>query len=72
MTGSIAGSPTCSWSPYDIPIGCIGGYYPECNVLMPIWHYAIGSKTPAAKTIPVTLHADDDRVLAPQLEYATG
>ena len=26
----------------------------------------------SAKTIPVTLHADDDRVLAPQLEYATG
>ena len=57
---------------YDIPIGCIGGYYPECNVLMPIWHYAIGSKTPAAKTIPVTVQADGDRVLAPQLEYATG
>ncbi|GJE47797.1 Protein YdeP [Methylobacterium tardum] len=57
---------------YDIPIGCIGGYYPECNVLMPIWHYAIGSKTPAAKTIPVTVHADSDKVLAPELEYATG
>jgi len=57
---------------YDIPVGCIGGYYPECNVLMPIWHYAIGSKTPAAKSIPVTVHADGDAVLAPQLEYATG
>ncbi|MFB0489075.1 molybdopterin-dependent oxidoreductase alpha subunit [Methylobacterium sp. OAE515] len=57
---------------YNIPIGCIGGYYPECNVLMPIWHYAIGSKTPAAKTIPVTVHADSDKVLAPELEYATG
>lgn len=57
---------------YDIPIGCIGGYYPECNVLMPIWHYATGSKTPAAKMIPVTIHAESDRVLAPQLEYAAG
>ncbi|MBE7243484.1 MAG: FdhF/YdeP family oxidoreductase [Actinomycetospora chiangmaiensis] len=57
---------------YNVPIGCIGGYYPECNVLMPIWHYAIGSKTPAAKTVPVTVHADDDRVLAPKLEYAEG
>ncbi len=57
---------------YNVPIGCIGGYYPECNVLMPIWHYAIGSKTPAAKTVPVTIHADDDRVLAPDLEYAEG
>jgi hypothetical protein len=57
---------------YDIPIGCIGGYYPECNVLMPIWHYAIGSKVPAAKTIPVTVHADSDTVLEPQLEDAAG
>ena len=57
---------------YDIPIGCIGGYYPECNTLIPIWHYAIGSKTPAAKSIPVTVHSEDDRVLEPQLEYAGG
>jgi molybdopterin-dependent oxidoreductase alpha subunit len=57
---------------YDIPIGCIGGYYPECNVLMPIWHYAIGSKTPAAKGIPVTIRSDGDRVIAPLLEYAEG
>ncbi len=57
---------------YDLPIGCIGGYYPECNVLLPIWHYAVGSMTPAAKAIPVTVHADSDVVLAPQLEYAEG
>jgi molybdopterin-dependent oxidoreductase alpha subunit len=57
---------------YNIPIGCIGGYYPECNVLLPIWHYAAGSKTPAAKTIPVTVHVEDDRVLEPQMEYAEG
>ena len=57
---------------YNIPIGCIGGYYPECNVLLPIWHYAVGSKTPAAKTIPVTVHVDDPRVLEPQLEYVGG
>jgi molybdopterin-dependent oxidoreductase alpha subunit len=41
--------------PYDIPVGCIGTYYPEANSLMPIWHYAEGSKTPAAKSIPVIL-----------------
>ncbi|WP_120010468.1 FdhF/YdeP family oxidoreductase [Teichococcus vastitatis] len=57
---------------YNIPIGCVGGYYPECNVLLPIWHYAAGSKTPAAKTIPVTVHVEDGRVLEPQLEYAEG
>jgi molybdopterin-dependent oxidoreductase alpha subunit len=55
---------------YDIPVGCIGGYYPECNVLMPIWHYAVGSKTPAAKGIPVSVHAEGPEVLEPQLEYS--
>jgi anaerobic selenocysteine-containing dehydrogenase len=38
---------------YNIPEGCIGAYYPEANALLPIWHYAEGSKTPAAKAIPV-------------------
>ena len=57
---------------YDIPIGCIGGYYPECNVLMPVWRYAVGSKTPAAKAIPVTIHSDGDEVVEPQMEYAEG
>jgi len=48
------------------------GYYPECNVLMPVWHHAVGSKTPAAKSVPVSVHSDGDAVLAPQMEYATG
>ena len=43
-------------TPYDIPAGSIGAYYPEANVLMPIWHYAEGSKVPAAKSIPVRVH----------------
>ncbi|ETR79264.1 CbbBc protein [Afipia sp. P52-10] len=43
--------------PYDIPQHCIAGYYPECNVLVPLWHYAKGSKVPAAKSIPVRLIA---------------
>jgi len=42
---------------YDIPEGCIAGYYPECNPLLPLWHYAEGSKTPAAKSIPVRVEA---------------
>jgi molybdopterin-dependent oxidoreductase alpha subunit len=42
-------------TPYDIPTGCIGTYYPEANTLLPVWHYAEGSKTPAAKSIPVTV-----------------
>lgn len=40
---------------YDIPAGCIGGYYPECNPLLPLWHHAKESKVPAAKSIPVRM-----------------
>jgi len=40
---------------YDVPAGCIGGYYPECNALLPLWHYAKESKVPAAKSIPVKI-----------------
>lgn len=38
---------------YDIPEGCCAGYYPECNVLIPLWHHAEAAKVPAAKAIPV-------------------
>jgi molybdopterin-dependent oxidoreductase alpha subunit len=38
---------------YDIPSGCVGAYYPEANVLMSLGLYAEGSKTPAAKSVPV-------------------
>ena len=41
--------------PYDIPQGCIAGYYPECNPLLPLWHYAKESKVPGAKSIPVLI-----------------
>ncbi|KAB1073975.1 FdhF/YdeP family oxidoreductase [Methylobacterium planeticum] len=43
---------------YDVPVGCVGGYYPECNPLIPLWHHAERSKVPAAKSVPV-------RILAP-------
>ena len=55
---------------YDIPIGCIAGYYPECNVLLPISHYAKGSKTPAAKSIPVTVHGEAGGVRYPAMDDA--
>ncbi len=45
-------------TPYDIPVGCVGTYYPEANSLIPVWHYAEGSKTPAAKSVPVTLRRE--------------
>ncbi|MGF6978797.1 molybdopterin-dependent oxidoreductase alpha subunit [Paraburkholderia sp. JPY465] len=43
--------------PFDVPQGCIGGYYPECNPLLPLWHYAKESKVPGAKSIPVRVLA---------------
>jgi anaerobic selenocysteine-containing dehydrogenase len=43
---------------YDIPDGCIAGYYPECNPLLPLWHHAKESKVPAAKSIPVRLFVE--------------
>ncbi|MDG6402041.1 FdhF/YdeP family oxidoreductase [Pseudomonas quasicaspiana] len=48
---------------YDIPEGCSAAYYPECNPLVPLWHYAERSKVPAAKSIPITLsRAEPDSV----------
>src|SRR3954468_8140183 len=44
--------------PYGIPRRSIAAYYPECNVLIPLWHQAEGSKVPAAKSIPVRLFKD--------------
>jgi molybdopterin-dependent oxidoreductase alpha subunit len=41
--------------PYGIPEGCCAGYYPELNVLVPLWHHDEQAKTPAAKSIPVTV-----------------
>jgi molybdopterin-dependent oxidoreductase alpha subunit len=38
---------------YDIPPGCVAGYYPECNPLIPLAHHAKGSMVPAAKAIPI-------------------
>jgi anaerobic selenocysteine-containing dehydrogenase len=42
-------------TPYDIPRGCLGAYYPEANVLMPIDHHAEESHVPAAKSVPVRI-----------------
>lgn len=39
--------------PYDLPDGCLGAYYPECNVLIPVSHHARESFVPAAKSVPV-------------------
>jgi len=44
-------------TPYDIPRGCLGAYYPEANVLMPVEHHAEESHVPAAKSVPVRITA---------------
>jgi molybdopterin-dependent oxidoreductase alpha subunit len=44
-------------TPYDIPRGCLGAYYPEANVLMPVEHHAEQSHVPAAKSVPVRIAA---------------
>ena len=44
--------------PYGIPRRSLAGYFPECNVLIPLWHYAEGSKVPAAKSVPVRVFKD--------------
>lgn len=45
--------------PYDIPLGCAAAYFPETNGLVPVDSYAIGSRTPTSKAIPVTLHLSE-------------
>jgi molybdopterin-dependent oxidoreductase alpha subunit len=40
---------------YGIPQGNVGGYYPELNALIPLWHHDAQAKTPAAKAIPVRI-----------------
>ncbi|MEN5139371.1 hypothetical protein [Pseudomonas juntendi] len=41
---------------YDIPEGCVAGYYPTCKPSIPLWHHAEFINVPAAKSLPVTLY----------------
>jgi molybdopterin-dependent oxidoreductase alpha subunit len=41
--------------PFDLPDGCLGGYYPELNPLVPLSHHDQKSKTPASKAVPVRI-----------------
>lgn len=43
---------------FDVPRGCLGGYYPECNPLIPLSHHTVFSKLPAAKSVPVRVVAE--------------
>lgn len=41
---------------FDIPRGCVATYFPEANALVPLDKIARGSKTPASKSVVVTVH----------------
>ena len=43
---------------YDLPPGTCAAYFPECNALIPLWHHAEGSKTPAAKSVPIRVRPE--------------
>ena len=40
-------------TPYDLPPGCIGAYYPETNALVPLGLRDLATNTPAYKGVPV-------------------
>jgi len=44
-------------TPFALPDGCLGAYYPEMNPLIALSHHDIQSKTPAAKGVPVRIRA---------------
>ncbi|TCU54630.1 molybdopterin-dependent oxidoreductase alpha subunit [Novosphingobium sp. PhB57] len=46
-----------SVTPFLLPRGCIGAYYPEMNPLIPLWYHDEQSKTPASKGVPVRIVA---------------
>ncbi|MHB1320545.1 MAG: FdhF/YdeP family oxidoreductase [Acidithiobacillus ferrivorans] len=42
-------------TPFNLPRGALGGYYPEMNPLVPLWYHDEMSKTPASKGVPVRI-----------------
>ena len=42
-------------TPFSLPDGCLGGYFPEMNALIPLWYHDEASKTPASKGVPVRI-----------------
>ena len=46
---------------YDIPPGCVAGYFPELNPLVAAGSFARRSRTPTSKLVPVTLVRHEGR-----------
>jgi anaerobic selenocysteine-containing dehydrogenase len=44
-------------TPFSLPDGCVGAYYPEANPLVPLWYHDQQSGTPAGKSVPVRIRA---------------
>ena len=44
-------------TPFNLPDGCLGGYYPELNPLIALSHHDQASHTPAGKAVPVRIVA---------------
>lgn len=42
-------------TPYDIPRGMVGAYFPEANPLVPMSHHDTKAHTPAYKAVPVRI-----------------
>ncbi|KPK16440.1 MAG: hypothetical protein AMJ62_05480 [Myxococcales bacterium SG8_38] len=53
--GELRIAPRFTVVPYPIPRRCVGTYFPEANVLVPLDRYADGSFTPASKDVMVRL-----------------
>ena len=47
-------------TPFSLPDGCLGAYYPEMNPVMPLWSHDEELKTPAAKSVPVRIRTGSD------------
>lgn len=46
-----------SVTPFALPDGCLGAYYPEANPLVPLWYHDVQSKTPGSKAVPVRIRS---------------
>jgi molybdopterin-dependent oxidoreductase alpha subunit len=46
-------------TPFRLPDGCLGSYYPEMNPLIALAHHEDRSKTPASKSVPVRIRAEE-------------
>jgi hypothetical protein len=56
--------------PYEIPQGWAAAYFPETNILVPVWSVADGSNQPVSKSIVISIEPSTARV--PALRVAEG